>query len=221
MSWGLEETLADYRDINWGGRGSGSGTAGTVPKTVVIRADGTRWYLKLSSYDVARGVYGLESQNELVASRLFDLFGLPHVRYALQNAVVRLDGREQRAWVAESADFVPKGWSSRFLSRVYERERKEGEEVLRGDAQAVPVDVQWVLRDGRTTMTDMEARRFVEDYVFPPERQNAAGMLRDLGLEEYDSWRIFTIVHRRPLDHCGFRVDEVEVLHDEPDRLDR
>ena len=78
-----------------------------------------------------------------------------------------------------------------------------------------------VLRDGRTPMTDMEARRFVEDYVFPPERQNAAGMLRDLGLEEYDSWRIFTIVHRRPLDHCGFRVDEVEVLHDEPGRLDR
>lgn len=29
MSWGLEETPADYRDIDWGGRGSGSGTAGT------------------------------------------------------------------------------------------------------------------------------------------------------------------------------------------------
>jgi hypothetical protein len=153
-----------------------------VPKTVVIRTDGTRWYLKLSSYDVARGIYGLESQNELVASRLFDLFGLPHVRYALQNAVVRLDGREQRAWVAESADFVPKGWSSRSLGRVYERERKEGEDPYAFCVRMGWAEQVWCQFVADYLIANRDRLSSNTEVLFGPEGETRLAPVFDCGL---------------------------------------
>ena len=63
--------LQDYRDLSWNEKTATSGTGGTFLKARRKTSRGDIYY-KLSCYDRYEGVYGHESVNELIASRLLD-----------------------------------------------------------------------------------------------------------------------------------------------------
>ncbi len=74
--------LQDYTYLEWNDRSRISqGTPGSFLKTY-IGSGVKRIYYKLSNSDY-RGVYGHESVNELIASRLLDILDIKHVSYRL------------------------------------------------------------------------------------------------------------------------------------------
>lgn len=52
-----------------------------------------------------RGIYGHESINELIASRLLDNLGISHIPYKLVHALVMVKGQTHETWLSESRDY--------------------------------------------------------------------------------------------------------------------
>lgn len=96
--------LQDLTHLFWNEKTVTSGTGGTFLKSK-IETSRSPIYYKLSRYDRSKGIYGHESVNELVASRLLDLLDIPHVPYKLIRATVRVDGEEHETWLSESRDY--------------------------------------------------------------------------------------------------------------------
>lgn len=96
--------MRDMRHVAWSESYNTSGTSGTFLKASEGAGTG-RLYYKLSCYDYYRGVFGHECVNELVASRLMSLLGVPHVSYRLIHALVTVDGREFETWLSASGSF--------------------------------------------------------------------------------------------------------------------
>jgi len=107
MSWGLTAEVVDLTEIDWATSRS-STTGGALLKARVDEAAET-YYYKCPSYSPGLGFWGVESQNELVASRLLQCYGIAHTTYELVHAMVRHDGSEQMAWVAKSKSFLAPG----------------------------------------------------------------------------------------------------------------
>lgn len=126
MSWGLVNGVIDLRRIDWGAIGANGSTGGAIPKTS-LSDGGTTWYLKTSSYAVGRGFFGLEAQNELIASRLMDCLSIPHVGYELVRARIVYDGREWVTWIARSKTFLGESEQSGSLEDVYRCLAQDGE----------------------------------------------------------------------------------------------
>ena len=68
-----------------------------------------RIYYKMSNYDSYRGVFGHESVNELIVSRVLDVLGIEHVRYRLVHALVEVDHKEFETWLCTSKNFKKSG----------------------------------------------------------------------------------------------------------------
>lgn len=96
--------IQDFRDLAWDEKTVTSGTGGTFLKSRRKTSRGNVYY-KLSNYDRYRGIYGHESVNELIASRLLDELGIPHIPYKLIHAYVRVNGKEHETWLSESRDY--------------------------------------------------------------------------------------------------------------------
>lgn len=79
------------------------GTPGCFAK-VYEEAKGKRVYYKLSNYDCERGIFGHECVNELIASRLMNVLGIPHADYKLIHAKVRIGGKKQESWRESGSD---------------------------------------------------------------------------------------------------------------------
>jgi len=94
----------DMRYLDWAARKMSPGTPGCFLKAYE-EASGRRMYYKLSNYDSYRGVFGHESVNELIVSRLMDVLGIPHVAYQLVHALVLIDGKELETWISVSENF--------------------------------------------------------------------------------------------------------------------
>ena len=85
--------LQDMRHLDWAARKMSPGTPGCFLK-VYEEVDGKRIYYKLSNYDSYRGVFGHECVNELIASRVMNVLGIPHVAYKLVHAKIIIDGKD-------------------------------------------------------------------------------------------------------------------------------
>ena len=96
--------LQDLTHLSWNEKTVTSGTGGTFLKSKVETSRSPIYY-KLSRYDRYMGIYGHESVNEVIASRLLDLLNIPHVPYRLIHAKVRVDDVEYDTWVSESRDY--------------------------------------------------------------------------------------------------------------------
>lgn len=94
----------DLTSLAWDEKTVTSGTGGTFLKSRRKTSRGNVYY-KLSCYDRYRGIYGHESVNELIASRLLESFDLPHIPYRLIHANVLVDGKMHETWVSESRDY--------------------------------------------------------------------------------------------------------------------
>lgn len=107
MAWGLHTEEVDLTWAGWASEAAAS-AAGELPKTTAIEG-GVTYYFKTSSYDPKLGFYGVEAQNELVASRMLDCLGVPHAHYELYNARFTMGGHELRGWVAKAASYIQPG----------------------------------------------------------------------------------------------------------------
>ena len=118
--------LQDFRHLEWNDRTRTSqGTPGSFPKTYV--GDGLdRIYYKLSNSDY-RGIFGHESVNELIASRLLDVLGIEHVNYRLIHALVQIDGVEHETWMCSSRNFRKSNQEKIPFDAYFELVREESE----------------------------------------------------------------------------------------------
>ena len=96
--------LQDYTHLAWDEKAVTSGTGGTFLKSRTKSSRGNIYY-KLSCYDRHQGIYGHESINELIASRLLDNLGISHIPYKLVHALVMVKGQTHETWLSESRDY--------------------------------------------------------------------------------------------------------------------
>lgn len=123
------KTCQDLRHLGWSERANTSGTAGCFLKAREVTGAET-WYYKLSCYDSYRGIYGHECVNEVVASRLMELLGIPHLEYQLVHAVVSIEGAEHDTWLNRSRSFRRQGERKVAFDTVYDMEKQPGESPL-------------------------------------------------------------------------------------------
>ncbi len=121
--------LQDYRYLEWNDRTRTSqGTPGSFLKTYV--GDGlSRIYYKLSNSDY-RGIFGHESVNELIASRLLDVLGIDHVSYRLIHALIKTDGIEHETWMCSSKNFRKNNQEKMAFDAYFELMREKGEQPI-------------------------------------------------------------------------------------------
>jgi len=117
----------NYEHLNWNDRSRfSSGTAGCFLKT--YEHDGSkRIYYKLSNYDSYRGIFGHESVNEVIASRLLERLNIEHVVYRLINADIIIDGKKHNTWMCSSKNFKKSNEQKTGLDTYYDISREENE----------------------------------------------------------------------------------------------
>ena len=114
--------LQDMTYLDWAAEKTMSGTPGCFVK-IYEEAKGKRVYYKLSNYDCERGIFGRECVNELIASRLMNVLGIPHADYKLIHAKVRIGGKEQETWLSVSEDFLMPNQEKMPYEDYYRRKR--------------------------------------------------------------------------------------------------
>lgn len=119
----------DMRFLDWAARKMSPGTPGCFLKAYE-EVSGKRMYYKLSNYDSYRGVFGHESANELIVSRVMDVLGISHVTYRLIHAVIRVDGKEMETWVSASENFRKETEEKIPFDLYYDLNKEEGESPL-------------------------------------------------------------------------------------------
>ena len=125
----VQTQLQDLRYLQWSRSRKSSETAGSFLKSYE-EADGRKLYYKLSDYDPQHGIIGHECINEIIAQRVMDLLGIPHLSYTLLHAHILVDDRELTTWLCRSYDFKEPGESKLALEDYYAMERLSGESPL-------------------------------------------------------------------------------------------
>ena len=98
------EAPRDMRGLVWSKSTGSVATDGVYMKTEHM-IDGEKYYLKLSNYDVYRGIYGHEAVNELIACRLGNLLGFNVPEGTLRKSLVIIDGQEHEAYVFSAKSY--------------------------------------------------------------------------------------------------------------------
>lgn len=128
-AYDIVKTRQDLTHLQWSERASSSGTAGCFLKSREQSGTST-WYYKLSCYDSYRGVYGHECANEIVASRLMALLGIPHLDYRLVHALIDVDGTQHDVWLNRSRSFRKPKEKKLALDTFYDLHKQPGESPL-------------------------------------------------------------------------------------------
>ena len=123
------KTPQDLTYLEWSKIRESSGTAGSFLKAHEGEGE-DRIYYKLSHFDVVNGISGHESVNEIIADRLLQRLGIPHVSYQLIHGDILLDGKPYRTWLCASRNFRRRGEGKIALDAYYELNRQEGETPL-------------------------------------------------------------------------------------------
>ena len=122
----LVTELQDLRHLDWALRKMSPGTPGCFLKAYE-ESDERKIYYKLSNYDSYRGVYGHESVNELIVSRLLDVLDIPHVKYHLVHACLSIDGQDIKTWVSASFNFRQQDEEKIAFDIFYDMEKESKE----------------------------------------------------------------------------------------------
>jgi len=116
----------DLREAIWSVAAGSIASDGVHMKTERI-VDGANCYLKLSRYDSYRGIYGHESVNELVASRLGNLLGFDVPEGTLKRCIVRIDGSDHDTYVYIAKSYKTSGSRTAF-ENFYVNNRQSAKE---------------------------------------------------------------------------------------------
>ncbi len=120
--------MVDLTYLTWTLSRNSSGTAGSFLKSYE-QSGGVKYYYKLSNFDTARGIYGHECLNEIVAQNIAAALKIPHLEYDLFPAEVKIDGKHYRTWLTRSTDFKRVGEHKLAFETYYEMTRLEDEDV--------------------------------------------------------------------------------------------
>ena len=115
--------------LDWATRKMSPGTPGCFLKAYE-EINGKRLYYKLSNYDSYRGVFGHECVNELIASRVMDVLGIPHVAYRLIHASILVDHKEMETWISVSDNFRQDNEEKLAFDLFYDLRKQETESPL-------------------------------------------------------------------------------------------
>lgn len=121
--------LQDMRYLDWAVRKITHGIGGCFLKTYE-EVDNKKLYYKLSNYDSYRGIFGHESVNELIVSRVMNILEIPHVTYRLIHALVVINGKEQETWLSVSEDFRIETEEKMAYDLFYDLEKEKNESPL-------------------------------------------------------------------------------------------
>lgn len=102
------DNRTDLTYLTWSISRSSIGTAGSFLKSYEI-LDGVKYYYKVSNFDTVRGIYGHESINEIVAQNVAEILGIPHLKYELAHADIKVDDKIYETWLTKSQDFKKVG----------------------------------------------------------------------------------------------------------------
>lgn len=118
----------DLTGLRWNGTGAGS-SAGMLSKDRIV-INGHRYFVKMSSYNIAHGVYGMESVSEVLASRLAKILGVECVGNRLYDALVTMDGNTFRTLVCISKDYNIAHENILTFEDFYRLHRGNGENTI-------------------------------------------------------------------------------------------
>lgn len=125
----LVKEIQDLKYLNWTDVKSSPGTPGCFLKAYE-ETNGERFYYKLSNYDSYRGVFGHECVNELIISRLLDIFDIEHLHYQLIHAAILIDGREIETYINKSANFRKSNERKIAFDTYYDLHKEPNESPL-------------------------------------------------------------------------------------------
>ena len=108
-------TEVDYNKLFWDVYKNSSGTAGTFLKAY---KDGV--YYKASNFDNARGFYGHESLNEIIARNLARMLKIEHLEYELHYATITVFNKQYTTFFTGSKNFRKSNEFKMTLETFYE-----------------------------------------------------------------------------------------------------
>lgn len=115
--------------LSWSRIRNSSGTAGSFLKSQSTLG-GKNTYYKLSNFDKVKGIIGHECVNEIIADRLLDILGVPHLNYQLIYADITIDEKTHEAYLCASEDFKQRSESKIALEVYWEAEHLGQESPL-------------------------------------------------------------------------------------------
>ena len=123
------EDVVDLRYLDWEVSKISPGTPGMFLKSYE-QIDNELYYYKMSNFDSARGFFGHESLNEIIAKNVAKLLGIDCLEYELIPCKVNLFSKEYTTYVTKSKNFRKKGEDKMSLETFYELNHHESEPVL-------------------------------------------------------------------------------------------
>lgn len=121
--------LQDMTSLEWRECCATSGTSGSLLKATA-QLGGKTMHYKASTYDTTWGFYGHECVNELIASRLMDVLGVPHARYALLHAKLQVDGKEHETWITACPTYRKGSETKQAFSQFFAQYKHDNETPL-------------------------------------------------------------------------------------------
>ena len=112
----------DRRGLQWSSSVGSVATGGVFLKAR-LHEGGEDYYLKMSNYDIYRGVFGHEAVNEVIAYRLAGILGIDAAESVLEKALVSVDGAEFTTYVSKSKSFKATGDSRVSFETYYVNNR--------------------------------------------------------------------------------------------------
>jgi len=119
----------DLRDISWS-IAAGSVASDGVHMKAEHLINNVNYYLKLSRYDSFLGIYGHESVNELIVSRLGKLLGFNVPEGQLKRCIVRVDDVDHDTYVFMAKSFKRAGSRTAFEGFYVDNRITENESPL-------------------------------------------------------------------------------------------
>lgn len=120
--------IVDMRYLNWDMNPTNTiGTAGTFLKAVE-GVGSARNYYKMSQGGV--NIYGHESVNEVIVSRLLDVLQIEHLKYIGINALVNVQSREFVTYITKTKEFKHITESKMTLEMFYALNRQGNETIF-------------------------------------------------------------------------------------------
>ena len=100
----MVRVMSDLRYLSWNDSESFGSSFGMLNKAEELTSDGHHYYYKLSRMQ-GSAIVGFESVFEYIASRYFDVLGIPHVVYDILPANIHIRDKDIFALVCRSEDY--------------------------------------------------------------------------------------------------------------------
>lgn len=124
-----ENMVQDLRHLEWDISKISPGTPGMFLKSYE-EIEGTLYYYKMSNFDSARGFFGHEAVNEIVAMNIAKILKINCLDYELVHCIVSIAHKEYDAYVTKSPNFRHPDEDKISLETFYELNHESGQSVL-------------------------------------------------------------------------------------------